>query len=336
MEIRVPAAADLRCVGQMLSDIRSIDPDADVEFDFRDVRFTPPSWLAAVGGALRQLKFDRPKVKRKAINFRHLHYAAYVGFFEYFGLRFGQRPDAAPGSDTYVPLSVRQVCDVRRSAAELSVPVGEFIHSEAERLATILTRQVTGNLQDVLAYSIREIARNSVEHSCATEYTFAAQYWPSKNAVEVVLSDQGRGLADSLRDNPRLQLENDKEALSLAVLPGISSKAWRERRHYDEWANSGYGLFMTERLCRLGGSFELMSGDCLLQVNHGASRFSSTHWPGTLVVLRLDTRQLGSLTDHLRSFRSEGLKIERLNTGKAKGPSRASENAKPKSWNAKP
>lgn len=323
---------DFARIARFPLELREIGSVAEIQLDFSEVRFTTPAWLAVIGGTLRQLKLDRPDTKRKAVNFHHLTYAAHMGFFEYFGVNFGQAPDAAPGSDTYVPLSVRRVDEVRRQAAIKAIPVGEAVHAEAERLAMLLTGDATTALQDTLAYSLREIIRNVVEHSGAEDYTFAAQYWPARKAVEIVLSDQGIGLAASLRENPSLMVSNDDEALTQAILPGVSSKRWRRSRHDDDWANSGYGLFMTERLCRLGGSFELMSGKRLLRISPAGSDLLPTNWPGTVVILRLDTGDLGKLSARLQQFRKEGRRIERDNLGIAVGPSRASQTSKPGHW----
>lgn len=333
MKVEVPGGREIARMALFARHLREIEPtNEEIQLDFRAVQFTSPAWLAIVGGALRQLKADHPNGKRRALEYKHLGYAAHMGFFDYLGMPFGSPLGAAQGSETYVPLTERSTAEVRSGAADSAVPVGEHIHGEAERLASVLTRSAGGHLQDTLAYSIREIIRNVVEHSEADSYTFAAQYWPSRQEVEMVVSDQGMGLARSLRQNPNLSITADEDALLTAVKPGMSSKAWRKTRQHDDWANSGYGLFMTEGLCRLGGAFHLLSGDAMLEVRGEDTRIRPSSWSGTVVVLRLDTSQLGALGDSLGNLRDEGRRLERAEKGHVIGPSRASQSSKPRSW----
>ncbi|MGN6363790.1 ATP-binding protein [Asticcacaulis taihuensis] len=332
MKIDVPGSANLRHLTWFLTELDSCRKVDELKLDFGGVQFTTPSWLVMIGGALRRFKANNPTARKQALNFRHLKYAAHMGFFEYFGVKFGQAPDAAAGSDTYVPMRVRSTAEVRRQAALKMSHVGDVVHAEAEELATLLTRQTEGDLQDALAYSVREIIRNVVEHSGADEYTFAAQYWPSNHSVELVVSDQGIGLSKSLKENPNLNISDDETSVREAILPGISSKAWRRTSANDEWANSGYGLFMTERLCRLGGEFRLMSGDSLLRTSPSGEDIFHTVWPGTFVTLRLDTGNLGKLSERLAEFRHQGRQIERQTSVKVVGPSRASQSPKPQNW----
>lgn len=336
MRLEVPPETDFGRVARFLAELAAFDEASEVTLDFAGVGFTPPAWLVVMGGALRRLRREHPELKCRAVNFRHMTYAAHVGFFDHFGLRFGLKQGEAKGSDTYVPLIERETDDVRRAAALELIEVGDAIHADAERLATILTHQTEGDLQDALAYSVREIIRNVVEHSEADSYTFAAQYWPARGMVELVVSDQGIGLAESLGENPRLTITDDADALTRAIEPGTSSKAWKSNKRDNAWANSGYGLFVTERLCRSGeGSFELMSGERLLRTSTRRREMIETDWPGTVVVLRLDTRDLGRLDDRLAELNAEGRQIETARKGYADGPSRASQTSKPTTWKGK-
>jgi hypothetical protein len=201
------------------------------------------------------------------------------------------------------------VCDLKLKAIENYTSTGDAIENESRKLSLILTLKDEGDLADTLTYSIREIIRNVVEHSRAESYTFAAQYWPSMQKAEIVVSDSGCGILRSLRENPNLAIANETEAIKLATLPGISSKSWCRPSRADAWANSGYGLFMTQRLCALGGEFGLISGTAALSVNRTGFEISETRSLGTTVVMRLDTSELGNLAKRLREFRDEGRMI---------------------------
>jgi hypothetical protein len=306
----------------------------EYKFDFAEVKFVTPTWLILVGSALRRFRGHHPQAHRRAINYRHMGYAAHMGFFQYFGVQFGLKPAEAGGSDSYVPITEVSVCDLKSRAAKNFAAAGDVIEEESRRLSLILTLGEDGDLTDTLTYSIREIVRNVVEHSGAKGYTFAAQYWPSLQRAEIVVSDPGCGILQSLRENPKLSIVNETDAIKLATLPGISSKSWRRQSRSDAWANSGYGLFMTQRLCGLGGEFGLMSGNAALRVNRAGFEISETLAPGTTVVMGLDTSQLGNLANRLREFRDEGRIIARQIAGADDfGPSAASVALKPSRTN---
>jgi hypothetical protein len=85
------------------------------EFDFQNVSFVTPGWLLIVGGALRTFRDARPESKRRVVNYKHLGYAAHVGFFKYFGMSYGLAPSEAGGSSTYVPITETNVAAMLRA-----------------------------------------------------------------------------------------------------------------------------------------------------------------------------------------------------------------------------
>lgn len=300
------------------------------KFDFAKITFATPGWMLVIGNALREFRRARPHAKRQAINYRHLGYAAHVGFFKYFGMEYGQAPAEASGSNTYIPIREVDVAALRVSAADKLVQVAELIEENAQQLARVLTQQNGGQAVETLTYSVREIVRNVVEHSGAPFYAIAAQYWPAKNCAELVVSDSGCGIFGSLIENPKLQMQTELDALKLSLLPGISSKAWRRRKASDVWANSGYGLFMTQRLCSLGGEFTLLSGLAGMRIVGSETSTAHCEAPGTTVVLRIDTGRVASLSRRLAEFREEGASLAKLVGGANKlGPSLASQVLKP-------
>ncbi len=310
--------------------LNSLDRASLYKFDFGKVSFATPGWMLVIGDALREFRGARPSAKRQAINYRHLGYAAHVGFFQYFGMEYGQAPAEAAGSNTYVPITEIDVSELRKSAADKFVQVGELIEDNAQQLARVLTQLDSGEAVETLTYSIREIVRNVVEHSAAQSYTIAAQYWPTRSSAELAVSDQGCGILESLKENPKLEVRKDLDALKLALLPGISSKAWRRRKSADVWANSGYGLFMTQRLCSLDGEFTLLSGAAGMRIVDSETSTVKCNAPGTTVVLRIDAGRVANLSKRLSEFRDEGARLAKLVGGANKfGPSLASQVLKP-------
>ncbi|MCC6776079.1 MAG: hypothetical protein IT537_05480 [Hyphomicrobiales bacterium] len=330
MRLAVPNTATSRDVLEFGRRLQELEEAELYEFDFGEVTFVTPGWLIVVGDAFRRFRMNRPHRKRRALNYKHLGYAAHVGFFKYFGMTFGLAPSEAPGSDTYVPLTEINVGNIQKIAAQQFLPVGEVAETEARTLAQLLTRHDHGEVFDILTYSIREIVRNVIEHSSAESYTMAAQYWPNKGLAEFAVSDNGCGVLSSLKENPQLHVCNEAEALKLAVLPGISSKAWRRARRNDVWANSGYGLFMIQRLCSLAGEFTILTGSAGMHVSASHTSEFCTFAPGTTVVMRMNTEAIKDLNARLADFRKEGRELAtRLKGASLSGPSPASHHLRP-------
>jgi hypothetical protein len=320
---KVDTLQDLFAFSRRLTEL----PETDhYEFDFSGVDFASPAWMILVGNALRRFRSARPAARRTAREYRHLDYAAHAGFFRYFGIKFGRPTGLVATTERFVPLTERATSDIEAKAIAGFRHHGDVIQEEADQLAYVLTQSQAGPVVDTLAYSIREIVRNVVEHSGASHYTFAAQYWPGRHTAEIVVSDPGIGLVASL--SSRHQIDDESAAIRLAIAPGISSKAPRRSSAYDHWANSGYGLFMTQQLCSSGGFFGLASGSKAHIWTTREETVIDTDIAGTTVVMQLNTDALGALNDRLRDLRE---KARHLKFAHAVQPSHASLSArKPK------
>jgi hypothetical protein len=331
MRVGVPGWNIPRRALEFGRELKKLESSDFYQFDFQDVSFVTPGWLIGIGAALRRFREERPDAKCRAINYKHLEYPAHVGFFKYFGMTYGLAPSEAEGSNTYVPITEVKVSTIKERAANGHIHAGEIVEEEARRLARLLTRQEGSPLVDTLTYSIREIVRNVVEHSESDTYTISAQYWPTRQSAELAVADSGCGILSSLLENPKLQIGGNLDALKLAMLPGISSKVWSQRRSRDVWTNSGYGLFMTQRLCSLGGQFTLVSGANGIRTTDAEIHELDTHSPGTLVILRLHTGMITNLSAQLSGFHLEGREIAKKVGGANKlGPSLASQILQPK------
>ncbi|MGZ8937423.1 MAG: hypothetical protein ACXW02_08080 [Halobacteriota archaeon] len=290
-------------------------PDAkEYFFDFRDVGRIEPFALLFLSSELQRYRSKRPASKFAAANFESCGYAAHMGFFKAFGLDHGKVPGEAKGSSTYIPITIFDSEELQKQAAENFEAVGAFIEGQAQEMAAILTRQDSGDLFDTLTYSIREIVRNVIEHSQSNQFGFCAQYWPTHRSVELAILDRGIGVKAGLSPNPNLEICNDHEALNLSLMPGISGKAYKGARQNpnDGWANSGYGLYMTSRLCREGGSFFIASGDTGLHLSESKRRYLKTPFEGTALKLTLKTDRLSSLDSMLSKYRKEAYNINKF------------------------
>jgi hypothetical protein len=284
-------------------------PQAQVYvIDFAGLDWVEPFGMLFFARQLRTFADKHKPARCRAINHERHGYAAHMGFFQSFGLSFGKAPGEAPGNIQYVPMTGLTIAELQREAGDQFAEVREIIEKRCTNLAAILTRNEGGHVQDTLSYSLREIFRNVMEHSRADTIWYAAQYWPTKQLVELSILDQGIGVRRSLSRNPHLAIQNDEDALRFALLPGISGVAFKggPRQRKDEWANSGYGLFMTSQLCARGGSFMICSGGCGLLLKNGSDTTFNVGLEGTALRLEIYVPEVGGLNQALEDLRRHG------------------------------
>jgi hypothetical protein len=294
-------------------------PEADeYAIDFNRVNRIDPFALLFLSSEIERCRSARKTAKFTAKNVSSMRYAAHMGFFKAFGCEYGESPRSTSGGFRYLPITIMNVRVLRSKAQIAAKRVEEIVEEEAEKLARILARADKGMLYEALAYSMREMIRNVVEHSEADQLGYCAQYWPSMNKVQIAFLDRGVGIRRTLSCNPLLQISSDHDALNLASMPGISGKAYKSQKQdtYDMWQHSGYGLYMTSRLCREGGSFFIASGDTSLLIHESSKRYIDAPFIGTALRLELRSDLTGRLADLLATFRREGDSFARKYCGR--------------------
>lgn len=305
----------------------ALEQAEEIIFDFGRMGRVEPFTMTLLASELKRFRASRPQTRFRSENHRDNTYPAHMGFFQAFGLAHGNRPGEAPGNANYLPLTYLTVDAINAQAAEGYEHIGDVLDRESAKLARVLTRMDDGALVDTLTYSLREILRNVVEHSGSEQLAYCGQYWPTRNRVEIAVLDTGMGIRTSLSANPHLRMDSDRDAVQLALMPSISGKMFRgvRQRPNDQWQNSGYGLYMTSRLCRNGGDFFIASGASAIFLEPGSKTDYPCNIPGTALRLVLDTQRIGDLPASLLRFRNEGYAIAQRNAGPdALSPSSAS------------
>ena len=283
-------------------------------FDFQSSKgLATPFGMLYLGYAIRQFAAARHGAKITARNIDKVNYAAHMGFYQCCGFEVGNPPGKAKGSNTYLPVTILKVEELREQARRDAREVGDVIEERSQQLARILTQEELGATTEVLAYSLREMIRNVVEHSQSPEVAYCAQYHPLKKQAELAILDMGVGVRATLTQNPHLTVHDDREALNLAVMPGISSKMYKgiKKRDYDVWQNSGYGLFVVSRLCGHEGKFLIVSGDKALSLKPDMREYHEAKFSGTAVRLNLSSKNISSLPKTMKSIMQEGDEIAR-------------------------
>lgn len=310
--IKVPSRLDVNKSIEFAYFLQNKEVSADIVFDFSSMGWTAPFGLIYTCQAIRRFTQRLGAYKATAIGWQKHGYQSHVGFFQACGIDVGNKPGEALGGDNYLPITERRVADLFNEARMQDKAVGEIVDTDSARISKVLTRTESGPLFETVQYSLRELLRNAAEHSESETIMFFAQYWPTKERCEIAMMDSGVGIRRTLERNPNLVMQSDTDALKLAIMPGISGTMYEgvEYKPYDEWQNSGYGLYMISRICRLAGSaFIATNNGALALVRDRHEPIEHSFLPGTAIRLNLDTSKIEPLKNQLRLFAREGQEI---------------------------
>lgn len=254
-------------------------------------------------------------------------YAGHMGFFKYISelIPVGNLPGQARGNDNYVPITVIDFEELYKKAIEAGDcgDMNDTIESEAKRLSKVLCHSDI-NMQRLFTYIIREMLRNTPEHSESSRAIICAQYWKNGEA-QIAILDEGIGIKNSLRNNVvhKKYIKNDLDALESAVKPGISQAFSPDRKNKsgDAWSNSGFGLYMASEICKsLQGEFWILSGEKALRINSSGTTEYDTFFNGTAIGIKLNL-------SNLKDSQSLIAEVARAGEEKAKNIRNAFQNA---------
>ncbi|TPK49607.1 sensor histidine kinase [Mesorhizobium sp. B2-5-4] len=312
-------------VEKILGIARLIDHYADrdqIRIAFEEEAFFPPFAMLFIGAKLRSVRERNPELK---IDLRYHHsqaYAAHMGFFRLFGVDYGRDLGEAWGSDNYIPITCLDRAALYREPGDRYVELGDLIQRKAERIAGIVTRGLIAGdpMFDALAYSIRELMRNVFEHSESEQVYYCTQFWPASNRVEFAVADFGIGIRRGLGTNPNFRFNTDKQAIEWSLMPSVSGKTHLAGDR-GTWTNSGYGLYMTNRLARnAGGNFVLASKSMAIHLSRATKHNYQTSFPGTALRFNMNLSAIEDAKAKLDQFRREGFEIAKTIKGSGNRP----------------
>jgi hypothetical protein len=250
---------------------------------------------------LSEIATDGHPTCRCVCNARN-HYASHMGFWQSLGETLGKSPGEASGSSRYLPVTRVRRTEVVAAATQRHREPGDIIYDDADRLAEILCQQAGNSLENTLSYSIRELFRNVWEHSGSHDLWYAAQYWPTKEYVEIAVLDEGVGVMTSLRENPENRVDNELQAIVMATRRGVSGSKPRPTLRTvsgeaaeSRWINSGWGLFVLRELARKAGSLLIVSNNSVVLFVDDSVRSFDCSFAGTAVRLVLRPSKLKDL-----------------------------------------
>lgn len=280
-----------------------------LNLDFQAVRFIPPQAILYIAHQLKHFHREFPATRVKVTNADHQPYLTEMGFFECLQSVTVENSVLAPGQNR-IPI---RTIDTRAFHRQSGVTnVRDSIDSETARLSKVLTRLDSGFAFDTVQYSLREIIRNIFEHSGSSICAYCAQYWPTRNRVQLAIVDEGMGIFPSLTQNPKFKHLTPRQAVQYSLLPGVSGNYvdLQGQTTNSVWRNTGYGLYMTSRLARRRGWFTVISsGHMILLRGKDKQVLSTKNFKGTMISLDFFVDQDASLSSYLRELAEEGKNI---------------------------
>jgi anti-sigma regulatory factor (Ser/Thr protein kinase) len=234
-------------------------------------------------------------------------YLNHIGYFAFIADGFsGLNRPGEPGH--YLPLTriLREDVDPRDGES-----MQDRIEARSEALAQILCNaDVHDEAVQQLRYCFRELIRNALEHANVETVYLIAQRFPKKNSAEIAIGDLGRGIHASL--SVSRDLPTPEDAIRAALQPGVSRFTESNR---GEYGNSGYGLYITSEFCRQAGRFHLATSGKLLTLTSENETFTDVPLTGTVVQVRLNTRNAKGWSNALDAIIARGEAIAAQNGG---------------------
>lgn len=286
-----------------------------IEIDFAKYTHSSIFDLTFLSHQIRHAQLKK-MIKIEAINHEHMEWARGMNFFSVSGTDWASGVEVRTGDGTnFIPITIVE-CTPNGVALTLS-EMNEQIDRQAAHLAGVLLHLGSGPAYDAIQYAFREVIRNIFEHSAAKLFLMSGQYYPKHRNVQIVISDNGQGIPNALRWNKNFARLNDRDALSLALMPGVSGNERAmtlERR--DIWQNSGYGLYMMSRLARNRGMMTVISGGHAVHINNAEGEvkskenFAVAKFAGTPIRLGIHITD-DDLAARLQKWAEEGKAIAR-------------------------
>lgn len=190
------------------------------------------------------------RTQGKAVEVRnlsdHTRYAARMHLFEHVGVDYQPAQVEHEEAGRFLPITrVARQQDVAPVIADVSALL--HLHDDPESLAAV-------------QYCVSELLRNVLEHSRSPNGAFvcAHRYTRQPHRVSIAVADCGQGIAAHLGTVHPEALQSDRNALQLAMRPGVTGA---QPGPYGTTDNAGAGLFITRCIAKgTGGYFCLISG----------------------------------------------------------------------------
>ena len=267
-----------------------------------NVDFSPLTWSYPMAMLVAGSYFRRWIEIRRSHNLKTTHsgiskqknahtYLMHLGFFDYVGMEnVGKKLGQTKGNTKYLPIRKITLKELNDSIKDTGESLIDAINFISGTLATVLSGEECGEIKKTFSYSIREIIRNTLEHSDSDYCFICAQKWANGQS-EIAIIDEGYGIHKPL--SIVYDVVED-EILHYAIKPGVT-RADKLTEKENIHNNSGFGLYVLSELGSSFGWFCVGSGKKMLNCEKQNTKVSDLFFSGTFVGVHLNS--------HPKSFR---------------------------------
>ncbi|MBS7132264.1 hypothetical protein [Clostridium paraputrificum] len=307
MNITMPTIFDLDYAVDFTCFLDKLTYDNEYIYDYTNMGTVEPFGMLLISSKLRQFYKKHNGSKHFVVGHNGNGYASHMGYFQSAMIDYGKKPGEASGSNRYIPLTDVDIKDSYKVALfEKGMCIEEYIEKEiATRLVNVVSTE-SEKLKETLIFCITEIIRNVYDHSKSERLWFAAQYWPTKDLVEIAILDEGQGITSTLSRNKKFVIQDDDDAIRLSLKPGVT-KSLDNKKSSDIYSNQGFGLYMTSKICEIAGCFSICSGDTCLSIGCDETISKRASFNGTAIRLRLHPSKIRDID--FEKIREEGNKL---------------------------
>lgn len=323
-QLAAPDLASISAVANFCIKLNTLNEPGELRIEFSHIHNYTPFGMILVGSIIRD--FHKRVAKPNNIKIKLYgcgnSYASHMNFFDLCGIQVPKPYGKAKGSSNYIPITGVRSSSIKRLAEDNYSPVGEVVEQRCVEMAKVVAQDAGADVIEVLKFCMTEIFRNSIEHGESDWVRYCGQYWPTKNIAEIAIIDNGIGIKSSLNQNPELDIVDDISAIKLAMEAGVSGSAWKYKRikKPNHWQNSGYGLYMARRICEDYGKIAVVSGMAAFEANESNKEDYQCEWPGTAVLIRLNTKKIANKHPDFDKYITEGKANAADITGASQGP----------------
>ncbi|MDT2823275.1 ATP-binding protein [Vagococcus lutrae] len=265
-------------------------------FNFNKLKWIDPAGAVVFLETVKNLEEERIELKYIDLDYTSsvIDYGLNIGVFQELGISSNGSKE-----EGFTYLSPKKV--YRNEVFEYI----EHYDYSIERYFDIVTEKITNkvigqskmtndNITNLFSYVIRELIRNIFDHSKAEYFYYGSQYLPNRKIVELVISDRGVGLKETIPfdvEEKWLELDTAKNAIQKAFTPGITAASNHSYAPEDYW-NSGFGLAMVKSLILAAdGSLSLATSDKAITYNQ-TEEWYDCYIKGTILRFRVDLNKL--------------------------------------------
>lgn len=296
MKIKMPRKFDLKSSLKLSVQLDKSKEDKEYLFDYSGIKSVEPFALLLISSKVREFyeKHSDSRILVKGCS--DMPYAYTMGYFKSINEKFSNEPESDTDDIFYPITEITKKEALKGSKENYSGKINDYLENEVIEPIVDILKCPNTKIYDGLKKLLGIVLDNIVKHSNSEKFYVAAQMWQERDLIEFAVLDEGIGIRNSLKDNSKISLYNKKDALKLAIYPGITKDNKKKSFFKRNVKNSdGLGLYITSNVFAKLGDYCLCSNDLCLVRKDNLIYFENAAFNGTAVRMRIKLSNLENL-----------------------------------------